>query len=254
MLTPVTIQHQVVRPYWEWSKIYWCQEMEEESRRQIRMGCHSEGGTGETIRAVRQWIIIQHTYTFLAASSDLLKWTSYVKYHSYINIQNPVQGLRKTTNSCMTTTSALDAIHRGTLHRINCDCVTFDSYLTFKKLLQTNTHVTTCQHTAGFAWRSQCKKQTQNKKRLCKGVHSACEVTTAHIFRTSHFHKHDNMKITHFYYEAGGRGYSETKLPIKTIRRHIPLVHIRRTNWFFFRSVTIYVSTALRALKSPFYP
>jgi hypothetical protein len=32
--------------YWEWSEILGSEQMEEESRRQIRMGYHSEGDTG----------------------------------------------------------------------------------------------------------------------------------------------------------------------------------------------------------------
>jgi hypothetical protein len=35
-----------------------CQGVEEESRTQICMGYHSEGGIGSTVRAVRQIIII----------------------------------------------------------------------------------------------------------------------------------------------------------------------------------------------------
>jgi hypothetical protein len=39
-------QIKVVRLYSEWSEIDGWQEREEESRRQIRMGYHSEGDTG----------------------------------------------------------------------------------------------------------------------------------------------------------------------------------------------------------------
>jgi hypothetical protein len=36
----------MARLFWEWSDTDGCQEMEEESRRQICMSYHSEAGTG----------------------------------------------------------------------------------------------------------------------------------------------------------------------------------------------------------------
>jgi hypothetical protein len=44
-------------------------------------------------------------------------------------------------------TSALDITHRGTLHRSNYDCVTFDSYLAFKKICFKPTHPWPCAST-----------------------------------------------------------------------------------------------------------
>jgi hypothetical protein len=43
----------VVRQQCERFEVDGCQQMEEENGRQICVGCHSEGGTGYTIRTVR---------------------------------------------------------------------------------------------------------------------------------------------------------------------------------------------------------